>query len=295
MNPGPLLSIEALHLEIRERGVRMPTLRNVSVQVARGSVHGLVGESGAGKTMVGKTVLGILPRSAVITEGSVHFLDQLLADPGAAPRRDWLGRHITMVLQDPMAALNPVLRIETQVTDILRRHMNMTRHAARERAVDLLDAVHIREPRRVLRQYPHELSGGMRQRVIIAIAFACDPELVIADEPTTALDVTVQKQILRLIKEQQSRTGATILFITHDLGVVAKICDEVSVIHAGRILETAPVRTIFEIPRHDYTRALFAATPRYDRPAAELHPVPETLTAALWQEAYAYDRQRSPA
>ena len=287
MSAPPVLSIENLHLEIRERGGGRPVLRGVSLDIPRGAVHGLVGESGGGKTLVGRAVLDILPAAATVTGGAIRFSGR---PTGGLP-----GREISMILQDPMAALNPVLRIGTQTTDVLRKHLGLSRGAARTRARELLEAVRIREPEQALRQYPHELSGGMRQRVIIAIAFACDPKLVIADEPTTALDVTVQKRILRLIKEQQSRTGAAVLFITHDLGVVAKICDEVSVIHAGRIVETAPVAELFDAPRHDYTRALLAATPRHDRPAAALRPVPDELARRLWQEAFAYDEARRGA
>ena len=286
-----VLSVSNLHLEIAMSGARLPVLRNVNLEVETGSIHGLIGESGAGKTMVGKTVLGILPPSAIVTDGVVRFAGQ----PLSGSRKPLLGRHLTMVLQNPMTALNPVLRIQTQITDVLRRHERLSHTSARKRAEALLDAVHIREPDRVLRQYPHELSGGMRQRVIIAIAFSCHPELVIADEPTTALDVTVQKQILRLIKEQQAQTGAAVLFITHDLGVVAKICDKVSVIHSGRILESAPVERLFESPEHDYTRAILGATPRHDRPHAGLRPVPSQLTARLWNEAHAYDQVRRDA
>ena len=289
MSAVPVLSIESLHLEIRERGDRRPVLRGVSLEIPRGAVHGLVGESGGGKTMVGRAALDILPAAAAVTGGAIRFSGRAPGSGGAP------GREISMILQDPMAALNPVLRIGTQTTDVLRKHLGLSRGAARARARELLEAVRIREPERALRKYPHELSGGMRQRVIIAIAFACDPRLVIADEPTTALDVTVQKRILRLIKEQQSRTGAAVLFITHDLGVVAKICDEVSVMHAGRILETAPVADLFDAPRHDYTRALLAATPRHDRPAAALRPVPDELARRLWQEAFAYDEARRGA
>ena len=295
MTAAPVLSVEGLHAEIVEGGIRTPVLRDVTLRVEPGRVHGLVGESGAGKTMVGKAVLGILPRSVVVTEGTVRFCGMPFLGPDAVSRKGLLGRRISMVLQDPMTALNPVLRIETQVVDVLRKHLGLSRRAARTQALALLDAVHIRDPDRVLRQYPHELSGGMRQRVIIAVAFACEPDLVVADEPTTALDVTVQKQILRLIKEQQARTGAAVLFITHDLGVVAKICDEVSVIYAGRILETAPVADVFDRPGHDYTRALFDATPRHDRPDAPLRPVSGELTARLWREAREYDAARRHA
>ncbi len=295
MTAAPILSVENLHAEIVEGRTPAPVLRDVTLRIEQGRVHGLVGESGAGKTMVGKAVLGILPRSVLVTGGTVRFRGNPLFGPGAVSGTGLLGRRISMVLQDPMTALNPVLRIEAQICDVLRRHLGLSRRTARTRALELLDAVHIREPGRVLKQYPHELSGGMRQRVIIAVAFACDPDLVVADEPTTALDVTVQKQILQLIKEQQARTGAAVLFITHDLGVVAKICDEVSVIYAGRILETAPVANVFDRPGHDYTRALFGATPRHDRPDATLRPVSDELTARLWREARDYDAARGDA
>ncbi len=188
-----------------------------------------------------------------------------------------------------MTALNPVERIEPQITDVLRMHLDLDRTAARERALALLREVHLREPERILRQYPHELSGGMRQRVLIAIAFACKPKLVIADEPTTALDVTVQKQILQLIRELQRNSGTAILFITHDLGVVAKLCDWVAVMHGGRVLESARATELFARPVHDYTRALFAATPRFDRPGELLQPIPVTLTRRLAEESHALD------
>ena len=287
MTDVPVLSVENLRLDIHGRGGAKPVLRGVDLEIPGGRVHGLVGESGGGKTMVGKAVLGILPPGAAVSEGRILFSGR---PAGSRPAPG-----MSMILQDPTAALNPVLRVETQMTDVLRRRLGLSRAAARERARELLVAVRMREPERVLRRYPHELSGGMRQRVVIAIAFACDPRLVIADEPTTALDVTVQKQILRLVKEQQSRTGAAVLFITHDLGVVAKICDAVSVIHAGRILETAPVAELFDAPRHDYTRALLAATPRHDRPDAGLRPVPDDLLRRLWREAFADDEARRRA
>ena len=290
-----LLSVEDLHLEIRARGASTPILRGVSLSVERGGVHGLVGESGGGKTMVGKAILGILPRAARIAGGTIRFDGRTLVGPGAVRPGGLLGREISMILQDPMTALNPVLRIGTQMTDVLRHHLGLSRGRARARAVELLRDVRIRDPERVLRLYPHELSGGMRQRAIIAIAFSCEPKLVIADEPTTALDVTVQKRILRLIREQQARTGASVLFITHDLGVIAKIADAVSVIYAGRILETGTAADIVGAPSHPYTSALFEATPRHDRPAAALRPVPAALAELLWRESYAYDAERGDA
>ena len=283
-----LLDIRDLDLRLEARPpVRL--LRRVSLQVAPGQIVGLVGESGAGKTMVSRVVLGIAPANARVTHGTVVFDGRDITHLSETQRRHLLGREIALIPQNPMTALNPVERIEPQITDVLRMHLDLDRSAARDRALALLREVHLREPERVLRQYPHELSGGMRQRVLIAIAFSCKPKLVIADEPTTALDVTVQKQILQLIRELQRNSGTAILFITHDLGVVAKLCDHVVVMHGARVLESAPALQLFASPVHDYTRALFAATPRFDRPGDELRPIPAALTQRLAEEARALD------
>ena len=284
-----ILSIRDLHLAIAARRRHTPILRGVSLSIEPGEVHGLVGESGAGKTMIGRVILGIQPSRARITRGSVVFDGRDITHLDEPNRRRLMGRGLALIPQDPMTSLNPAWRIGRQVTDVLRLHLGMDRAAARARARELLDDVHIRAPDRVLRQYPHELSGGMRQRVLIAIAFACRPKLIVADEPTTALDVTVQRQVLALIKQMQTQEGASILFVTHDLGVVAKICDQVTVLHGGRVLETGDTRRIVEAPRHAYTRALMAATPRHDRPGELLQPVPEALTAWLNEEALAFD------
>ena len=292
MTATPILSIRDLHLAIAGRRRDTPILRGVSLDIAPGEVHGLVGESGAGKTMIGKAVLGIQPSRARIAAGSVRFDGRDVTRLPERERRRLMGRGMGLIPQDPMTSLNPAHRIGAQIADVLRLHLGLDRTAARERALELLNDVHIRAPERVLRQYPHELSGGMRQRVSIAIAFACRPKLIVADEPTTALDVTVQRQVLALIKRMQAQEGASILFVTHDLGVVAKICDRVTVLHGGRVLETGATRRIVEAPEHDYTRALIAATPRHDRPGDLLRPVPEALTARLDAEALAYDAAR---
>ena len=283
-----LLDIRDLHLTIGGT----PVLRGVSLRVGAGRIVGLVGESGAGKSMVGRVILGLEPDGARVTGGRVAFADRDLVALPDRERHALLGRDIALVPQHPMTALNPVARIEPQITDVLREHLALERGAARIRALDLLDSVHIREPARVLRQFPHQLSGGMRQRILIAIAFACRPRLVIADEPTTALDVTVQRQILRLLAELQAAHGTAVLFITHDLGVVAKICDEVAVMHGGRILETGTTADLFRDPAHAYTRALFAATPRHDRPNDVPAPIPEALSQRLVAEERALDAQR---
>ena len=283
-----LLDIRDLDLSLDVRPA-LRLLRRVSLQVHPGQIVGLVGESGAGKTMVSRVVLGIAPVNTRITHGSVVFDGRPITHLSQTQRRPLLGREIALIPQNPMTALNPVERIEPQITDVLRMHLGLNRAAARERALELLREVHLREPARVLAQYPHELSGGMRQRVLISVAFACRPKLIIADEPTTALDVTVQKQILRLIGELQRNFSTAILFISHDLGVVAKLCDHVAVMHGGRVLESAPVAQLFANPAHEYTRALLAATPRFDRPAELLQPIPPGLTRQLAEETRALD------
>jgi peptide/nickel transport system ATP-binding protein len=253
-------------------------------------VRGLVGESGAGKSMLGRAVLGLLPSNAVITAGAIQFEGRDLLTMPERERRNLLGRRIALIPQDPMLSLNPVKRVGTQISTILRHHLGLSKRNASERAAELLAEVAIREPRRVLDLYPHEISGGMRQRVLIAMAFACDPGLIIADEPTTALDVTVQRQVLQLVERLRQRHGAAILFITHDLGVVAKICRTMTVLHAGRVLEAGETAEVLAKPRHPYTRALLAATPRADRPAEALRPVPHELIESLWSEAHRLDR-----
>jgi peptide/nickel transport system ATP-binding protein len=282
------LAIEGLKVALA--GGAAPVLRGVSLDVQPGEVRGLVGESGAGKSMIGRAVLGLLPADARIMAGRISFEGGDLVAMKEAARRHLLGRRIALIPQDPMTSLNPVRRVGTQLTAILRHHFGFAKSAAVSRATELLVEVAIRDPERVLTLYPHEISGGMRQRVLIAMAFACDPALVIADEPTTALDVTVQRQVLQLVERLRLRHGAAVLFITHDLGVVAKICRTVTVLHAGRVLEEGETRDVLTRPRHPYTRALLAATPRADRPAEALRPVPPALIEQLWSEAHRLDR-----
>jgi peptide/nickel transport system ATP-binding protein len=200
-----------------------------------------------------------------------------------------LGRDIALIPQDPSTALNPSRRIAAQVTDGLRVKRGLSAKEARLRACALLEEVQIRDPERVLTSYPHQLSGGMRQRVLIAAAFGLEPKLVIADEPTTALDVTVQKQILRLIRSLQERHGTSVLFVSHDLGVVAKICDRLTVLYMGKVMEQGVTAEVLKAPRHPYTKALLAAIPRYDRPDTGLEPTPPEVIAALRAEIAAFD------
>lgn len=283
MTKLPLLSISTLSA-VSDRDGGAPILRDVSLSLARGEVRGLVGESGAGKSTIAKALLGILPRTVRVTGGSVLFEGRDLLTLPAKELRGIMGNEIALIPQDPQTALNPGRRIEAQLTDGLRMKRGLSAKEAHARAVALLEEVQIREPERVLKSYPHELSGGMRQRVLIAAAFALEPKLVVADEPTTALDVTVQKQILRLIRGMQERHGTAVIFVTHDLGVVAQICDSVTLLYAGKVIEEGPTIDLLARPAHSYTKALIAAGPRYDRPDAGLTPVPQSVFDALRRE-----------
>lgn len=281
-------------LSIRNLSARLKggdrLLRNVSLDVAAGEVRGLVGESGAGKSMIGKAILGILPRSVVIEAGEI-WLDgvDLLALP-ASERRRRVGAVCALIPQDPLTALNPSRRVGPQITNRLVDILGWDRARAESRARDLLAEVQIPDPDRVMRAYPHELSGGMRQRVLIASAFAAEPKLIVADEPTTALDVTVQKQILRLIGGMQARHGTALLFVTHDLGVVSKVCQNLSVLYGGMVVEDTSAQAFFRGPAHPYSAALLAATPKYTDPFSSLTPVPDAVIAAVQAEVAAADK-----
>lgn len=261
-----------------------PILRDVSLTVNVGEAMALVGESGAGKSTIAKAVLGILPPAIKITSGEILFDGQDLLKLSHAQIRELLGVQIALIPQDPLTSLNPSRRIGDQLTDGLRLRAKLNRGDAMTKALTLLTDVHIRDPELVLKRYPHELSGGMRQRVLIAQAFSLNPRVIIADEPTTALDVTVQKQVLRLIRQLQRDHGTTLLFVTHDLGVVAQICDRMTVLYGGKVLEQGGTSDILRNPQHRYTRALLAANPRHDRPEQSLKPVPEDLIADLKRE-----------
>jgi len=274
-------------IDIRNLSARTavsPILRGVSLSVNAGEVMALVGESGAGKSTIAKAVLGILPAGIRVTAGNILFEGADLLTLPPAKLRDLLGVRIALIPQDPLTSLNPARRIGDQLTDGLRLRAGLTRKQALDKALDLLNDVHIREPERVLKRYPHELSGGMRQRVLIAQAFSLKPHVIIADEPTTALDVTVQKQVLRLIRDMQREHGTTLLFVTHDLGVVAQICDRMTVLYGGKVLEEGATADILANPQSAYTKALLAASPRYDKPEQSLKPVPEALIAELKRE-----------
>jgi peptide/nickel transport system ATP-binding protein len=245
-----------------ESGTR--AVDGVSFSVAPGETVGLVGESGCGKSVTSLAVMGLLPRQGVRVTGSVRFNGQELIGADDGTLRRLRGADMAMVFQDPLSSLNPTVRIGTQVTEVLLEHTEISKKDAVEEAVSLLDRVGIPDPRRRLDEYPHQLSGGMRQRALIAMALACSPRLLIADEPTTALDVTIQAQILELLKELVVGTGTALVMITHDLGVVAGMCDRVHVMYAGKIIETADRHDLFARPRQPYTGGLLASVPRLD-------------------------------
>ncbi|SOE08707.1 peptide/nickel transport system ATP-binding protein [Hoeflea halophila] len=272
-------------------GFDQRVLRSVSFSIDTGEVLGLVGESGAGKSMIGKAILGILPSAISIIEGEILLNGEDLQKMRPADRRRLVGATAALIPQDPLTALNPSRRIEPQITNRLVDILGWSKSDARVRAMELLNEVHIDSPERVMGSYPHELSGGMRQRVLIASAFAANPKLVIADEPTTALDVTVQKQILRLIRELQARHATAMVFVTHDLGVVSKVCQRLSVLYGGKIIENSRVPDFFKGPRHAYSRALLAATPKYTDPDASLLPVDDAVIEAVAAEVLAADKE----
>ena len=263
-----LLSVRDLHVRFPGR-YGQPDVRavdGIGLEVEAGKSVGLVGESGCGKTVAAMAILGLLHRSRAVVSGSVVFDGRSLFDLPAPALRRLRGREVAMVFQDPMTALNPVLTAGMQIGEVVEEHFGRSRAEARRQAVALLERVGFADPDRVARSYPHQLSGGMAQRVAIAMAVAGEPRLLVADEPSTALDVTVQAQILELLRDLVASTGMALLLITHDLAVVAGTCEVVNVMYAGRIVEVAPRRAIFGQPRQPYTAALLASVPRVDRP-----------------------------
>jgi peptide/nickel transport system ATP-binding protein len=264
---APLLVVDNLRTTIHTARGDLRAVDGVSLTLDRGEMLGVVGESGSGKSVLGRTIMGLHTTGPVTTiQGRVEFDGQDLHGLKAGQLRDlWAGR-IGMVFQDPMTALNPVKKIGTHLTETLRKHRGLGRSAARERALELLAQVGIPDPRRRIDQFPHEMSGGMRQRVVIAMALANEPDLLIADEPTTALDVTVQRQILDLLDRLQDQLGMAVILISHNLGVVAGRADRVAVMYAGRIVETSEAGALFRSPHHPYAEALLAAIPRLELP-----------------------------
>lgn len=286
-----LLSVRDLRVTFQRSGEKpFVAVDGVSFDVRPGETVGLVGESGCGKSVTSLAIMGLLPRRGVAVEGEVNFQGTNLLTQPAEKMRDRRGRDLGMIFQDPLSSLNPVISIGIQVTEVLERHRGLSRKVAMPIARDMLDKVGIPDPDRRLKDYPHQLSGGMRQRALIAMALACQPRLLIADEPTTALDVTIQAQILALLKELVQDTGTALVMITHDLGVVAGLCDRVNVLYGGKIVERGDRHPLFASPRHPYTAGLLASIPRLDAPRGErLTPIPGSVSDNLpWDHACAF-------
>jgi peptide/nickel transport system ATP-binding protein len=287
----PLLSVRNLSVEFGIRGRRpVRAVDDVSFDIHPGQHVGLVGESGSGKSVTSLAVMGLLPKRGVKVQGEVLFEGENLLALSRKKLASYRGRDISMVFQDPMTSLNPVVTIGVQLAEVIEEHFEVKRSEALRRAEGLLEKVNIPDPARRLKEYPHQLSGGMRQRVLIAIALACEPRLLIADEPTTALDVTIQAQVLEVLKVLVRETNAALLMITHDLGVVAGLCDVVNVMYSGRIVEKAGRGALFGTPRHPYTGGLLASIPRLDSPrGVALTPIPGSPTSTLpWSEGCAF-------
>jgi len=272
---APVLAVENLSTEFRVQGRWLPAIRDLSFSVGRNETLAIVGESGCGKSITSLSVMRLIPASqGRVARGSIRLDGQeLLALPEAGMEKI-RGNRMAMIFQEPMTSLNPVMTVGDQIAESLRHHRQATRAEARQRALELLEWVRIPSARSRYGDYPHQFSGGMRQRVMIAMALACEPQLLLADEPTTALDVTIQVQILALLAELKASRQMGMVFITHNLGVVASIADRVAVMYGGRIIEQADVRSLFERPTHPYTEALLRSMPRVDRPRADLRPIP---------------------
>lgn len=273
------LEIDRLSIAFGHKEKPSVVVDNVSLSIRKGEIVGLIGESGSGKTIASLAVLGMLPRGARVVDGAVRLSGDSLLDQSDAYRRSIRGDRIALIPQDALRALNPTLQVGMQVGEPLNLHRGISWSAARNKAVELLRSVDLREPERRAEEYPHQFSGGMQQRAMIAMGLSTEPELLIADEPTTALDVTVQAQVLDLLRAVRDEHGTSILFITHDLGVVATLCDRVYVMYAGAIVEEGPVDRIFANPRHPYTRGLLDATPRVHGEMTGLTPIQGQIPA----------------
>ena len=253
----PVLTVDDLHVSIGGTEI----LRGVSFELEVGKTLGVVGESGCGKSMTGKAIMGMLPRGGSVTKGSIRLEDRELS---TLSKKEWLdirGQEVSLVMQDPFTSLNPVMRVGDQIAEVYLMHENVSKEEARGKAVEMLKKVGVPSPEDSARKYPHQMSGGQRQRVVIAIAFATSPKVLIADEPTTALDVTLQAQILRLLKDRQQAENAGVILISHDIGVIAGVADNIAVFYAGRVVEIGKTEDVLKSPQHPYTQALLRAMP----------------------------------
>jgi oligopeptide/dipeptide ABC transporter ATP-binding protein len=271
---APMLEVRDLHVRISSGRGEVRAVDGVSFEVTRGEALGLVGESGSGKSMTLRAILGVLPAEARVTSGQVLLDGVDLVPLGNSALNQIRGPKISMIFQEPMSALNPVMRVGQQIAEGPQVHLGYSRPRAMERALELMRRVGIPDPERRLRAYPHEFSGGMRQRVMIAIALSCDPEIILCDEPTTALDVTIQDQILRLLSALCRESGVSLVFVTHDLPVVAQICQRVAVMYGGQLVEQGGVREVLLDPRHPYTLGLVRSAPDFEYVRDSLVPIP---------------------
>jgi oligopeptide/dipeptide ABC transporter ATP-binding protein len=272
--PELLLSVRDLRVELGTRDGTVHPVEGVSFDLEPGQTLGIVGESGCGKSMTLRAILGLLPRGGVVTGGQVMFRGLDLLTMTKPQLRDVRGRSIGIIFQEPMSSLNPVMTVGDQIAEGPAAHLGMPARAARQRALELMRQVGIPDAARRYRSYPHELSGGMRQRVMIAIALSCEPQLILCDEPTTALDVTIQDQILKLLLHLQESTGIGLILVTHDLAVVAQVCRQVAVMYAAQVVETGPVASVFAEPCHPYTLGLLRAVPDFEKVKTVLESIP---------------------
>ena len=272
-----MLEVQDLHVTFKTYGGEVHAVRGVTFDLYEGETLAIVGESGCGKSVTSNAIMGLIPQPpGKISNGRIFFKGKDLTKLDKSALRKIQGVDISMIFQDPMTALNPTLTVGEQLTDGLRTHKSISKIEANKKAIEILNLVGIPNPEERLKQYPHQFSGGMRQRIVIAIALICEPLLLIADEPTTALDVTIQAQILELFEEIQEKTGVSIILITHDLGVVAKIADRIAVMYAGKIIEIGTKREIFYKPTHPYTKGVLNSVPRLDLLEEELEPIEGT-------------------
>ena len=272
-----ILEVKGLKTQFFTEAGIVRAVDGVDIVVKRGEVLGIVGESGCGKSVTSLSIIGLISQPGRVVAGEVLFDEEDLLKLSEKRMMNIRGNRISMIFQQPQSSLNPVFRIGDQITEVLRNHQDISKEEAKKRAIELLNMVGIPEPETRFKSYPHEMSGGMAQRVMIAMALACVPELLIADEPTTALDVTIQAQILDLMRNLKSQMETAIILITHDLGVVAEMCDRVNVMYAGRIVEEAPIEELFAAPKHPYTEALIGSTPVLGQADKELDTIPGSV------------------
>ncbi|NGP46664.1 ABC transporter ATP-binding protein [Bacillaceae bacterium SIJ1] len=276
---NPILNVKDLNVSFKIGKHTYPALDDVSFSVMENSIVGVVGESGSGKSLTAQSILGILPKNAVVESGSICLDQDELINKSTKQWEKLRSNEISMIFQEPMTALNPLMKVGTQIEEVLKKHTNDPKKVRREKTIQMMREVGLPRPESLYHSYPHELSGGMRQRIVIAIALVNDPKLIIADEPTTALDVTIQDQILKLLKEMIRKRNGAMLFISHDWGVVTQICDYVLVVYAGKIIEQGPMDELIKSPKHPYTKGLLQAIPTYQKRGEKLYNIPLRVPA----------------